>query len=138
MVSQLLSSEENNGKSSECEWYFVNFTLDTFGIVIFSFFIGKLFNCILRKRGAEEIHMGNYNIKPDSDGKYRITKEVKKKWLRQVLAWITIVTLVLYFSLISCRVSCVSLEFWCFKKRHSYTAQYSFFSLFRTNLALCC
>jgi hypothetical protein len=82
LVSQLLSTEENNGKSSECEWYLVNFTLDTFGIVIFSFLFGKLFNYILRKRGAEEIHMGEYNIKPDNDGKYRITKEVKKKWLR--------------------------------------------------------
>jgi hypothetical protein len=50
--------------------------------VIFSYLFGKLFNYILRKRGAEEIQMGDYNIKPDSDGKYRITKEVKKKWLR--------------------------------------------------------
>lgn len=98
MISQLLSTEENdnNGKSSECEWYFVNFTLDTFGIVIFSFILGKLFNLILRKKGYEEIHMGDYNIKPESDGKYRITKQVKQMWLKQVLAWITIVTLVLF------------------------------------------
>ncbi len=51
---------------------------------------------MLRKKGYEEIHMGDYNIKPESDGKYRITKQVKQMWLKQVLAWITIVTLVLY------------------------------------------
>jgi hypothetical protein len=70
---------------------------------------GKLFNYILRKKGCEEIQMGDYNIKPESDGKYRITPEVRRMWLKQLLAWISIVTLVLFIAILNpYRVSCAS------------------------------
>ena len=86
LVSSLLSSYDQTESGSdplECEWYFVNFTLDIFGIAGFAYLFIKLFNWALLKKGYEEVKMGEYStgITTIED----ITAEVKRKWLYQLL-----------------------------------------------------
>jgi STIMATE family len=102
LASRALSESDDDGSNNQqCDWYFVNFTCDIFGIALFSYLFIKLFNYIMRSRGYEEITMGNYQVQvienpdsPDGARVYIITPEAKKRWLYQLGIWLAIVTLV--------------------------------------------
>ena len=59
---------EEDASRLECEWYFVNFTIDTVGIAAFSYVLIKGVNWALRSVGRSEIHMGKYQS-------YRLSSE---------------------------------------------------------------
>ena len=56
LAAKILAEQEGN--RLECEWYFVNFTIDTVGIAAFSYILIRGANWTLRMKGMAEIHMG--------------------------------------------------------------------------------
>jgi len=57
LASDLLSKLDPSA-NSECQWYFINFSCDILGIILFSYLFIKLINYIMMRRGYEEIKMG--------------------------------------------------------------------------------
>ncbi len=52
---------DQDGNRLECEWYFVNFSIDTIGIAAFSYLLIRGANWGLEKSGFNPIHMGEYH-----------------------------------------------------------------------------
>ena len=56
LSSKLLAAESNY----ECQWYFINFTLDVIEISLFSYLLLKLSDCLLRKYTTFKFETGKY------------------------------------------------------------------------------
>jgi len=56
VTAKLLSGGDN----MQCQWYFINFSVDIIGIAIFSYVLLKLSVKLLKKCCNYEIHTGSY------------------------------------------------------------------------------
>ncbi|CDW83813.1 UNKNOWN [Stylonychia lemnae] len=90
VVAQLLSSGDN----LQCQWYFINFSVDIIGIALFSYLFLKLSAKLLKDCYGYEIRSGTYEVIEEidknsddfntySEKSYEIVDEISEKELEQ-------------------------------------------------------
>ena len=83
---------------NQCDWYFINFFMDTFLGTIITFILVRLVNRIAKKKGKINMHMGYYGQEFIGD---TVSSDSKKIFLIQTLIWTTIIIIGKIFILFS-------------------------------------
>eukprot|EP00347_Sterkiella_histriomuscorum_P023098 403335956 len=71
IASELLSS----GESMECQWYFILFSIDVFGIALFSYLFLHLSVRCMRRTCGYEINLGSYDLKKEHEDSFSFNQD---------------------------------------------------------------
>ncbi|TNV85424.1 hypothetical protein FGO68_gene7293 [Halteria grandinella] len=95
LAARALSEEgmrKNGSDSQQCEWYFVNFTLDIMGIAAFSYLQIMLLNRVMIANGYQPVVMGQYT-EVQSNNRNQLDSNTRRTWFYQLCIWLAIVSI---------------------------------------------